>query len=333
MIKISIITPIYNHGKEYLKECLNSLKNQTLREAEFILISDGAEESINKIIAEYAAADTRFIPIYLEKNMGIGAASNIGLKNAKGEYIGFLDSDDWLESDALDELYKIAKEQSAEVVKTGFFSFKKQKTYYENKFPKELINKILNVIPKEFILGHDSHWAGIYCAEFLRKNNIDFNENRNSVPDSGFTLKCFLYLKRLYISDKAYVHYRRDNVNSTIHAKAKQVDRLFSEHYYILNWLEKNKSSRYFYEAGAYKTFRMIVTNLFNRVWWRPSYFIKASKLLSAYKKHEMSQEIFNIAELNRLDFIINHPLLFFITHKITARSPDKSILEVLGVK
>ena len=103
MPKVSIIIPVYN-AEKYLNQCLESLCNQTLTDFEVVCINDGSTDSSLEILQDFASKDSRFI-IIDKKNEGQGVARNIAIKQAKGEYLLCLDSDDWLETDALEKAY------------------------------------------------------------------------------------------------------------------------------------------------------------------------------------------------------------------------------------
>lgn len=117
MIKISVIIPVYN-VEEYLKECLDSVINQTLKEIEIICIDDCSTDSSYSILEEYAKKDSRIVLIKNKENMGVGYNRNIGIKEAKGEYIGFIDSDDYISEDYYENLYNTAKKYNSDVVNT-----------------------------------------------------------------------------------------------------------------------------------------------------------------------------------------------------------------------
>ena len=102
--KVSIIIPVYNSEK-FLQKCLDSIVNQTLQEIEIICINDGSQDNSRKILQDYKDKDSR-ITIIDQENGGLSAACNSGLKIVKGEYIGFVDSDDWVSVDFFEKLYK-----------------------------------------------------------------------------------------------------------------------------------------------------------------------------------------------------------------------------------
>ena len=110
---ISIIVPIYNVEK-YLRQCLDSIMNQTYRNFECLLINDGSSDNSEDICREYVSKDSRFR--YFEKeNGGVSSARNLGIEHSKGEYITFIDSDDWVDSDYLEVLYNSLVDERADI--------------------------------------------------------------------------------------------------------------------------------------------------------------------------------------------------------------------------
>ena len=112
--QISVIVPIYNVEK-YLAKCIDSIINQTLTNIEIILVNDGSTDNSRKIIDKYDKKDSR-IKVIHKKNGGQGSARNAGLDIAKGEYIGFVDSDDWIDSNMYENLYNAAISNNADIV-------------------------------------------------------------------------------------------------------------------------------------------------------------------------------------------------------------------------
>ena len=115
MIKISVIVPVYNVEK-YLSKCLESLVNQTLKEIEIIVINDGSPDNSQKIIDEYVKKYPKKIRSFIKKNGGQGSARNLGLKYAVGEYISFVDSDDWIDLNAFEIMYNKLKSVKGDIV-------------------------------------------------------------------------------------------------------------------------------------------------------------------------------------------------------------------------
>ena len=121
MPKISVLVPIYNVEK-YLRECLDSLLNQTLVDVEFILINDGSKDNSLEIMKEYQSKDARF-KIIDKENTGYGSSMNKGLDLASGEYIGIVESDDFIKKRMFEDLYNIAVKNDADMVKSDYFYY------------------------------------------------------------------------------------------------------------------------------------------------------------------------------------------------------------------
>lgn len=118
MDKISVIVPIYNVEK-YLNKCIDSIVNQTYKNLEIILIDDGSTDGSGDICDEYAGRDMR-IKVFHQENKGVVAARKVGIKNATGEYIGFVDGDDYIDSNMFAELYHLINKKEADIVSSGW---------------------------------------------------------------------------------------------------------------------------------------------------------------------------------------------------------------------
>ena len=173
MKKISVIVPIYNVEK-FLPQCLDSLLTQTLTELEIICVNDGSPDNCSKILDDYIKKDNRIIVIN-KKNEGVSVARNTGIKYASGEYISFVDPDDWVEADFYQNLYKVAKESQADIVGMGFCSVKnnKKKTLHSVKeiktasTPEEKF-KIFKMPSNNYV------WNKIYKKDMIIKNELFF---------------------------------------------------------------------------------------------------------------------------------------------------------------
>ena len=121
MVKVSVVVPVYNVQK-YLKKCLDSIVNQTLKEIEIICVDDGSTDSSGEILDQYAAKDKRVRVIH-KKNTGYGNSMNIGFAAATGEYIGIVESDDFAELNMFETLYKVAHKNDLDVVKSSFYFY------------------------------------------------------------------------------------------------------------------------------------------------------------------------------------------------------------------
>ncbi len=223
-VKVSVLVPIYNVEK-FLPECLNSLVNQTLKEIEIICINDGSTDKSPKIIKEYAAKDKR-IKMIDKKNSGYGDSMNQGLKKATGEYVGIVESDDFIDLNAFEKLYKIAKREKADVVKANFYEYftdKKKDVAKSEMFLPEDTGTLFDPSEHRHIFYQKpSIWSAIYQNVFLKENKIDFLPSPGaSYQDVGFNFKVWASTNRAFLVDEAFLHYRQDNPNSSVKDSGK----------------------------------------------------------------------------------------------------------------
>lgn len=223
MPKLSILVPIYNVEK-YLKECLDSIINQTLEDIEVICINDGSTDSCAEILEEYSAKDKR-IKVINKENSGYGASMNIGLNTATGEYIGIVESDDFVKKTMYEDLYNIATKNKADIVKSDYFYYTTNNNQKRKagKISKFRANKIITVKSYPQLLKmQPSIWSAIYKRDFLNNHNIRFLETPGaSYQDTSFSFKVLALAKSIVLTNKAYLCYRQDNENSSVHAKDK----------------------------------------------------------------------------------------------------------------
>lgn len=216
MYKISIIVPVYN-AEKYLDKCIKSLMNQTLKEIEIILVNDGSIDESLSICEEYAKKDNK-IKILNKVNEGVSSARNLGMKNAIGEYILFVDADDWIEQNLCEYMYHIIKNQEMQICICQHYSHIKDKKinneveHVEILNNEECIDKALiptlfderkkDVINKKDVLGI------LYKREFLISNNIEFKEDIKIGEDWLFNIHSFCICSRLCRIKIPLYHYR-----------------------------------------------------------------------------------------------------------------------------
>jgi len=196
--KISIIIPIYN-ASNYLRQCLDSVLNQSLKELEIICVDDGSNDNTCAIVEEYMKNDKRFI-LYKQNHAGAGAARNLALIKSKGEYIAFLDGDDfYFESFALEKMYNEAKINNANVCASY------RKKLYNDKIENEdfLLNFQCKDKSSQWIdfQDHQNDWhfhSYLYSREFLIENNLSF-PNYFRYQDPPFLLKTLILAKRFLL--------------------------------------------------------------------------------------------------------------------------------------
>ncbi len=214
MIKVSVIIPVYNVDK-YLEECLQSVCSQTLKDIEIICINDGSTDKSGQILKDFAKKDKRIVLIE-QKNQGVSIARNNGIKAAKGEYIGFVDSDDWIDPDFYEKLYKTAKKFDADIALAGFYNAisKNKAEKIRKRFLRE---KLITNFNKKMQLLEESGtvWTKIFKKEFLDITQIFFQEDV-TYEDRIWLPQIYYKAKKVCIVPKVYYHYR-ENPSSIVH--------------------------------------------------------------------------------------------------------------------
>lgn len=216
-MKLSIIVPVYN-VEAYLEKCLDSLVNQTMEDYEIIIVNDGSTDNSEDIIIKYKNKYPNLIRYMSIPNGGVGNARNIGITLAKGEYITFLDSDDYVDSNAYKMLYEKISD-GYDMVMTGYYIDRNgkliKKHCNEIEFEDNIINKpeiIYNTLPY--------CWAYIYKKELIEKNNIKFTEHK-IFEDLLFTYKCIKCSNKIGKINAPLIYYvdRSESVTSSFSKK------------------------------------------------------------------------------------------------------------------
>ena len=202
---VSVIIPIYN-TEIYIKRCLDSVLSQTLQNIEIICVNDCSPDNSLDILKKYN--DRRMRVLNLPKNVGLGLARNEGIKIATGEYIYFLDSDDWIDNNYLEEMINNIKAQNADIIINANYV-----NEYENQDKKEYSNfdfltenKIYNskIIQRFF---PPVVWARLYRTEYIKKNNFIFPYVKAGAEDIFYSPVTELPLNSVYIFKGSYYHY------------------------------------------------------------------------------------------------------------------------------
>jgi glycosyltransferase involved in cell wall biosynthesis len=208
---ISVIIPVYNVEK-YLKRCIDSIINQTYRNLEIILIDDGSNDNSSNICDEYQNRDNRIIVIH-KKNGGLSSARNQGMLAVKGDYVCFVDSDDWIDSNFIEYLYCAMKENNSQIVeclfkKTTCNNLNQSKLKYTDIKNKNFFGDECFI---EFIKGNifkQTVWNKLYSFKLIQ--NISFEEGRLH-EDEFWTYQVFAKAKRVtYLNYIGYYYFQRD---------------------------------------------------------------------------------------------------------------------------
>lgn len=220
MIKVSVIIPIFNVEK-YLKKSLDSVVNQTLKEIEIIAIDDGSTDNSLNILKEYQNTDDRII-IFEQENKGPGEARNLALNHVKGEYVFFLDSDDWIELNTLEKLYNNAIENNCDLVLFDSIEHLPNDELKPRRFfiLDNLKNQVFNFESEKKIVlnSYFVPWSKLYKTSFIKENNIRYPPFL-LFEDVSFHIANISLAQRVTYLPEIFYHYNKLNESSVQNTK------------------------------------------------------------------------------------------------------------------
>lgn len=213
---VSIIVPVYN-AEKYLKKCIDSILNQSYKNIEVICINDGSKDNSYEILKQYKQQDERIVVID-KANNGVSSARNDGIKISKGEFITFVDSDDWLEEDAIEKMVDLITKNNCDVIRTNYYlNYDEKETIKNSNVENKLYKKdeIKRGLIESFLLGKINCYTVLLLIkkEILVNNNIFFNEQIAMLEDKLFYLNLLLNVNSIYLSDDTYTYHYFQNLN------------------------------------------------------------------------------------------------------------------------
>ena len=257
MPKVSVIVPFYNVEK-YIEKCLNSLVNQTLEEIEIILVNDGSQDNSEKIAKQFQEKYSNKIKYYEKPNGGLGDARNFGINYATGEYIAFLDSDDYVETTMYEEMYGKAKQENADMVECDFW------WEYPDKKREDIGPEYSN--QKEIL----------YKSRVVAWNKLIKTEIYKNHPDARFSVglryedvegfyKILPYIKKVAYVRKGFIHYiqRQGSISNT---QNKRNEEIFTVLDNVINYYKKNNLYDEFKDELEYIYARYLLCSSFLRI-------------------------------------------------------------------
>ncbi|WP_018665141.1 glycosyltransferase family 2 protein [Heyndrickxia acidiproducens] len=298
-IKVSVIVPLYN-VENYIDEALSSLVNQTLKSIEIILVDDFSRDKTLKIVSSYTQKYSNVYLIQQTQKMGVGAARNLGLKIAHGEYIFFMDADDFITRNALEQMYIAAEENNANLV-TGVI-----KEYYDARKSSE-ISPYFKIFPslaqqgEKSIIKNPELFFLIYCWGKLYKKslieNSTFPMNIHFAEDQPFTVHAYLYTNKIF------------TISSTIY-------------YYRKRESEKNSVSQSLLKDPA-----LFLKNVLEIVSIGTDHF----SAFASNRKNQYSQEVINSLYIYYLNRVVNREIIG-ILYSTLAKATKRQKLSVLNI-
>lgn len=301
MVKVSIIIPVYN-SVEYIRECMESVMEQTLRDIEIIPVDAGSTDGTREILEEYAKRDVR-IHILYSNQKSMGYQTNLGITAATGEYIGFCESDDYVALTMFERLYNVAVENHLDFLKSDFDMFVSSHeniTLRYHILEKKMWRLYDTVIdPAEYpeLLFRDVNmWNGIYSRKFIEENGIKLNETpKAAFQDVGFVLQTFMFSKRIMYVQEETNRYRRDNAGSSVY-NPRGLWFIVWEFEYICKVILERQMDNPFILSAILKRFLGTVSGLSGRMIWEDGMEVFEEKLpLKQFE--ELFKQLYNRLE------------------------------------
>ena len=257
MPKLSIIVPVYNVEK-YIDTCLRSLTQQTLQDIEIIIVNDGTKDKSENIIEKYVKENPTKIKYYEKENGGLSSARNYGLKYATGEYISFLDSDDYVEINMYEEMYNLAKKENVDMVECDFI--------WEWEYGKKIFDKRREYKSKEEMMRKPRvvAWNKIYRREIINKYKITFPEGL-IYEDMEFFYKLLPHLNRVSYINKYFVHYiqREDSITNKQTEKIEDIFKILDK---IFDYYKEQNIYSKYEKALKYMSIRILLGSSMKRI-------------------------------------------------------------------
>lgn len=331
--KVSILVPICN-VELYLRECLNSLVNQTLREIEIICINDGSTDSSLSIIREYERRDERIVVID-KPNSGYGDSMNKGIELARGEYIGIVESDDFASLNMFETLYKEAAKNDLDIVRSNYYAHRTGEDsscdyLVENLAACGSYDKVFHPIdnPRVFMC-QPAIWTSIYKKSMIDKEEVRFLPTPGaSFQDTAFYFKAFYAADRVKLLKDGYLHYRIDNANSSV----KNQNKLFcvcDEYAEVWDYAKRDHDKfqiiKYWIPRQQYEGYLWNLNRLAPELQQRfyPRYVEEFSKIKAAGL---IDSDRFDSRTLARLNRMTNDSEAYFL-EQYGSTEPRRSIL------
>ena len=203
---ITIMIPAYN-AEKYIGRCLESLKNQTYQDIEIVIVNDGSKDQTQSICEEYVCKDSRF-RLLNQKNGGEGAARNTGIREAKGQFLCFVDADDYVDADFIENMYQMHMEHEADLVICGFTELKDSDIINQTSGPVEIMNQ---EDAMEKLLREDSFkgyvWNKMFNMQIVRDNQMQFDGSLAVWTDVLFVFQYMLHIKKAVFNPRPTYNY------------------------------------------------------------------------------------------------------------------------------
>ncbi len=262
MTKVSVVVPVYNTEK-YLVKCLESLVKQTLQDIEIVIVDDGSTDNSSQIIEQYRCSYSN-VKVFTKENGGQATARNLGITKCSGEYIGFMDSDDYVALDMFENMYQRAITENADFVECNY-------RYVKVNGQEELELKTYGDV-RPYLDNRDmffnplvSPWNKLYKAELLQNPMIYFPEGY-IYEDTSFFIKAIPYIKKsVYVNEPYVTHILRDSSTMNIN-KSKKIGDIFYVLEDIINCFQQNKLDEAYKNELEYFCVKILLCSSLERI-------------------------------------------------------------------
>ena len=247
---ISVLVPVYNVRK-YLEQCIDSIVSQTFQNFELILVDDGSTDGSGDICDHYASSDSRIQAIH-KSNEGLASARKEAIKVAKGKYLAFIDSDDWIEKNGLEDMYTMAVKEDADIVLCDYYMNKKNDQKYVTCKPSTVSDNNTIIIETLQAYLH----AGLWCKLFRRQLFVDYDvySPKNSYyEDMHAFISALHYTNKIVYYNKAFYHYRFNDISYTNNVNSAHRFKMYFE--FMANMIDLNEKFALCNDKYIYKAF------------------------------------------------------------------------------
>jgi len=324
-MKYSIIIPVFN-VERYLSETIQSVLSQSFSNIEVILVNDGSIDNSGKICEDFACLDDR-VKVIHKSNGGVSSARNLGIKEAKGDYIFFVDGDDMLDEDAIANIDAKLKSSSVKYdiilanyreIKNGLVISQRNKYHYDEKLLEQSSrDDILYYLFGTLNRFNHAVWAHAYRTEFVKQNQLFFDESLTINEDGDWCIKAFLKAKNVTAINRSTYIYRIDNVNSATNSKynLKKIISIYTVYtrwfdYFLYDYKgDKGKEAMIQYLAAKYTSSSYYIYNLEKEEKLKAVNLFKANVHIIWYSKkliHRLLLPIYDLFGVNIYLSIIN---------------------------
>ncbi|BCN29015.1 glycosyltransferase [Anaeromicropila herbilytica] len=263
MVNVSIIVPVYNTEK-YLQRCLDSLVNQTLEELEIILIDDGSIDTSNQIMREYEKEYPNRVKVYTKENGGQATARNMGVLKSSGKYIGFVDSDDYVDTSMFESMYQMAEEEKCDMVECHYHYLCEEGKAIKEYKARGNVRQFKNQ-KDMFINPQVSPWNKLYRREVLMHSGVDFPDGY-IYEDTAFYIKTIPFIKKeKYIDEQFVYYYLRGNSTMNVN-KSRRVGDIIPVMENILDFYINNQLYDVYQEELEYFCVKTLLCSSLSRI-------------------------------------------------------------------